>query len=525
MLPASLNPAKGTYFLVLSLTMEWILVVHAVCLVLLAAYAVHQVVLLILFLARRQPSPDLPRRGKAAGLTMDLMGTQPAALPLQAFPTVTIQIPIFNERSVTERIIAAAAAQNYPRDRFCIQVLDDSTDDTVVTVRKAVEKAREAGVAIELLHRTNRAGFKAGAMNEGLARSNSDLVAIFDADFIPANDFLTRVICQRHAFDDAQIGFAQTRWDYLNRDASAITRAQALTLDMHFVIEQPARCNHGLLMNFNGSGGIWRRACIDDAGGWEADTMTEDLDLSYRAELRGWRGVYFGDEGAPGELPDDIVAYKRQQARWARGTLQTVRKLMPAILRSPLPLPTKLAAWMHLSGYFVHPLILVLMLTLPVLLLRTWLLPGSQPLPGWVNAASVLTAAPLLSMLVAHTARGRSLSAFLRDMPIALMIGVGLSFSNSMSMLRALVSREKGGEWIPTPKGALKTAGAPHAKKRKTDWTMWIELGLAIYAIVALVIIVQFGLWSAVLPLLLYVAGFGGMWLSQIVGTLERWND
>lgn len=488
--------------------MEWILAVHAICLLMLATYALHQIVLLALFLFHRRKHQE----------------TSSFAGP---WPTVTIQIPIFNERSVAERIIAAAAAQDYPRDRLCIQVLDDSTDDTTVVVRKAVKKARAAGVSIELLHRTNRAGFKAGAMNEGLLRARTDLVAIFDADFVPAPDFLSRVICQRRAFDDPRVGFAQTRWDYLNRDASAITRAQAITLDMHFVIEQPARCNHGLLMNFNGSGGIWRRACIDDAGGWEADTMTEDLDLSYRAELKGWRGVYFGDESAPGELPDDILAYKRQQARWARGTLQTVRKLMPAIFRSSLPWHTKLAAWMHLSGYFVHPLILVIVLTLPVLLLRAWLMPGSRPLPAWVNAASILTAAPLISMLVAHQARGRSLWAYLRDMPVALMIGVGLSFSNTISMLRALVKHEKGGEWIPTPKGMTKRttkvsyAGNPKVKKRKADWTMWFELGLAIYAIVALVIIVQFGLWTAVLPLLLYIAGFGGMWLSQVVETFD----
>ncbi len=459
--------------------------------------------MLVLFLLRRKP----PAAGHAS----------PDALP----PTVVIQIPIFNERGVVERVIAATAAQDYPRDRFSIQVLDDSTDDTIATVRKAVKRAKAAGVNIELLHRANRAGFKAGAMNEGLQRTHSDLVAIFDADFVPAPDFLTRVICQRRAFDDPRVGFAQTRWDYLNRDASMITRAQAITLDMHFVIEQPARCNNGLLMNFNGSGGIWRRACIDDAGGWEADTMTEDLDLSYRAELRGWRGVYFGDEAAPGELPDDILAYKRQQARWARGTLQTVRKLMPAIFRSKLPWHTKLAAWMHLSGYFVHPLILGITLTMPVLLLRTWLMPESQPLPTWVNAASVLTAAPLITMLAAHQARGRSLWAFLRDMPVALMIGVGLSFSNTMSMLRALVTRQKGGEWIPTPKGAAVSPGKQKSKKRKADWTMWFELGLAIYAIIALVIIIQFGLWTSVLPLVLYVAGFGGMWLSQVVETFD----
>ncbi len=486
--------------------MDWILALHAFCLVLLSAYALHQAVLLALLLLRRR---------------------QPVAAAAQGecqLPSVTIQIPIFNERSVAERVIAAAAAQDYPRDRFCIQVLDDSTDDTTALVRSAVEKASAAGVSIELLHRANRSGFKAGAMNEGLQRSNADLVAIFDADFVPATEFLSRVICRRRAFEDPQVGFAQTRWDYLNRDDSMITRAQAITLDMHFVIEQPARCNNGLLMNFNGSGGIWRRACIDDAGGWESDTMTEDLDLSYRAELRGWRGVYFGDESAPGELPDDILAYKRQQARWARGTLQTVRKLMPAILRSKLTWHAKLAAWMHLSGYFVHPLILIITLTMPVLLIRAWLLPDSQPLPAWVNAASVLTAAPLISMLVAHQARGRPLWAFIRDMPVALMIGVGLSFSNSMSMLRALVTRQSGGEWVPTPKGSMeaqRSAGKSEARKLKADWTMWFELGLAVYAIIALLIIVRFGLWSAVLPLVLYVAGFGGMWLSQVVQTFD----
>ncbi len=495
-------------FIAVAIGMEFIIALHALCLILLAAYALHQGVLLALYL-----------RGTAR--------RPPAAQPCQACrhaPSVTIQIPLFNERYVAERVIAAAAAQDYPADKLYIQVLDDSTDDTTEIACRAIARARRRGIRIELLHRVHRTGYKAGALAAGLARAPGDLIAIFDADFQPAPDFLRRLICERRVFDDPRVGFVQTRWDYLNRDTSLLTRAQAMTLDVHFIIEQPVRSSHGLLINFNGSGGIWRRACIEDAGGWQHDTLTEDLDLSYRAELRGWRGVYLADEAAPSELPNDVLAYKRQQARWARGTLQTARKLLPAIVASSLPWHCKLAAWMHLTGYFVHPLIFLMSLTTPLLVLHALLgihRGASAGLPVWVNAISLLSLAPIASMFAAHAARGRPTLQFLRDLPAALMLGIGVSFSNTVAMLKALLEKQTG-DFARTPKlhrSALRDA--PQAYLIQPDWTMWIELGLALYVGGVVLSILRLGYWLSAAPMLIYMLGFGGVWLNQMVNVLR----
>lgn len=498
-------------FTAVATRMEFVIALHALCLILLSAYALHQGVLLALYLRGQvhRPSPALRRR------------------TCHDAPTVTIQIPLFNERYVAERIITAAATQDYPPDKLHIQVLDDSTDDTTEIARRAVACARQRGVRIELLHRTHRAGYKAGALAAGLAHTQGELIAIFDADFLPAPDFLRRLICERRIFDDPRVGFVQARWDYLNREASLLTRAQAMTLDVHFIIEQPVRSRNGLLMNFNGSGGIWRRACIEDAGGWQHDTLTEDLDLSYRAELQGWRGVYLSDESALSELPNDMLAYKRQQARWARGTLQTVRKLFPAIVASSLPLHCKLAAWMHLTGYFIHPLILLMSVTAPLLVLHSLLAMqrgASVGLPVWANAISLLSLAPIASMFTAHIARGRSPLQFLRDLPASLMLGIGISFSNTVAMLRALFEKQTG-DFARTPKlhwSAL--CAAPKAYLIRPDWTMWIELGLALYIGGMMISILRLGYWLSVAPMLIYVLGFGGVWFNQMVNVLRRFQ-
>ncbi|MCL6511582.1 MAG: glycosyltransferase [Anaerolineae bacterium] len=487
--------------------MEVIVVLHATCLILLSAYAFHQAVLLLLYLGARRSGARVV----------------PQAPSPDRLPTVTVQIPLFNERYFAERVIAAAAAQDYPRDKLHIQVLDDSTDDTAEIARRAVARARRRGVCIEWIHRTNRTGYKAGALAAGLTRARGELIAIFDADFLPAPDFLRRLICERRVFDDPRVGFAQTRWDYLNRDVSALTRAQAMTLDVHFIIEQTVRSRRGLFMNFNGSGGIWRRACIEDAGGWQDDTLTEDLDLSYRAELRGWRGVYLADEAAPSELPGDVLAYKRQQARWARGTLQTVCKLMPKIAASPLPFHCKLAAWMHLTGYFIHPLILTMSITTPLLVLDSLAAAGGEltGLPMWVDAISALTLAPIASMFVAHAARGRPILHFVRDLPTSLMLGIGVSFSNTVAMLRALVEKEVG-DFVRTPKlhrDVLCITPGPYLLR--PDWTMWIELGLALYVAGMTIAMLRLGHWLSVVPMLIYVLGFGGVWLSQALNMLR----
>ncbi len=489
--------------------LEWVGVAHTSAAGVLALYAAHQAVMLVLYwrATKRHVAPTRPAWPQHDSL----------------WPTVTIQLPMFNERYLAQRVIAAAVAQTYPRARLNIQVLDDSTDDTAQIAGDAVAVARASGVSINCLHRPNRAGYKAGALHSGLAVCDSELIAIFDADFVPDPDFLRRVIARWQALDSAatRIGFVQTRWDYLNRDESVVTRGQALALDVHFVVEQLARNRHDLPMAFNGSGGIWRRDCIGDAGGWQTDTLTEDLDLSYRAHLRGWRGHYFEDEGAPGDLPRDVLSYKRQQARWSRGTIQTVRKLASRLWRSDWPLARKLAGWMHLTGYFIHPLMLLMTLTTPLLVLHAFLTPASAA-SSWINATSILTLAPMLSMLVAAAARGRTVGSFVRDLPCALLLGVGVSLSNTLSMARGLLSRESG-EFARTPK----TLGATTQRYRlRPDGTLWLEIALAVYSGCAMILLWALGAKSgnqmASGPLLLYALSFGGVAASQIRAVFTR---
>jgi cellulose synthase/poly-beta-1,6-N-acetylglucosamine synthase-like glycosyltransferase len=477
-----------------------ILAAHTLAACLLGIYAAHQVVLLALSwrARRRQRASDGPVH---AVRDTDL-------------PHVTIQLPMYNERYTAQRVIAAALAQDYPRDRMHIQVLDDSTDDTVALTRAAVAEARRAGFSIDWLPRHNRQGFKAGALAHGLTHTRSNYLAIFDADFAPDPAFLSTVMRRWLLLTDPRVGFVQTRWDYLNRNESAVTRGQALVLDLHFLVEQVARSGNGLPMAFNGSGGVWRRACIDDAGGWHADTLTEDLDLSYRAQLAGWRGVYWSDIRAAGDLPHDVLSYKRQQARWARGTLQTIRKLIGAFARSELSLTRKLFGWMHLSGYAVHPLILTLSITTPLLLLRALL--GAQQPPTWINIISLFSAAPLLSMAVAALLRGGSLPGFVRDLPGALLLGVGMSCSNTLAMVQAL--RGDTGTFERTPKTRNQTS----RYALKPDWTMWTELLLAAYSIGAAVVLFTRDGPFATLPLLIYVIGFGGVGASQLRAWLRR---
>ena len=426
--------------------MSILVFIHALAALLLALYALHQGTLLALFFLNRQNknSEDVAHRDSTRLVS--------------ALPTVTVQLPLYNERYVAERIIQACAALDYPKDKLQIQVLDDSTDDTTLIAQLAIEEASANGLAIELLHRDNRHGYKAGALAEGMRQTQSEFIAILDADFVPQPSFLRTLLAERRVFDDPCIGFVQTRWGYLNRDENPATRAQAMMLDLHFCIEQPARNRSGLLMAFNGSGGIWRRACIQDAGGWQADTLTEDLDLSYRAQLRGWQGLFLADEAVPGELPHDVLAYKQQQARWARGTVQCLRKLMPRMVTSTLPLRQKLFAWLHMSGYIIHPLMLVMMLTTPLLLFT------SAHLPPWLGWMSGLSLAPIGSMLVAQALHRRPWHHVLRDLPATLMLGIGVAFSNTASMVVGLF-KHSSGEFVRTPKNK-EDKGDKEIKKR-----------------------------------------------------------
>ncbi len=517
-----------------------LLTIQVIATLMLSIYALHEGALLLIYWRKTQRTPPPP---------------QPNDQSL--WPTVTIQLPLYNERYVAERVIAAACAQHYPLDRLQIQVLDDSTDVTRTLARDAVRAAQARGVNISHITRPTRAGYKAGALANGLHSATGDFIAIFDADFVPAPDFLQKVL--PHFGDSSQksvvssqiestnqpitlspchpltlspphpvtpsspkIGFVQTRWAYLNREQDAVTRAQALMLDMHFVIEQPARSAMGLLMNFNGSGGIWRRECIEDAGGWQGDTLTEDLDLSYRAGIRGWQGRYLADVTAPSELPASLLAFKRQQARWARGTAQCIRKLIPQLLRSPVSPIRKLAGALHISGYIIHLFIMMLVLVGPIVALLRNLSLVTHPitLPAWFGLTNLVGALPLLLMCVAHQAQGRRWRDLVRILPTAVIFGIGLSFSDAAAFLAGWVAPH-GGEFVRTPKAG----NGDHLNRNQppspstdyaftSDWTSKAELGLALYSFGACLWLLWLGDGVAALPSLLYAIGFGGLALG-----------
>src|SRR5260370_901810 len=274
-------------------------------------------------------------------------------MKLETLPRVTVQLPLYNERYVVERLIDEVAKMEYPRELLQIQVLDDSTDDTHPFTEALVREYRAAGVPIEYLHRSDRKGYKAGALSEGMRTATGELIAIFDAEFLPPRDFLMRTV---HYFADPTVGVVQTRWSYLNRHYNLLTEVEAMLLDGHFVIEHGARCGSGLFFNFNGTAGILRAKMIDNAGGWQHDTLTEDSDLSYRAQLKGWRFVYVPSIDCPSELPVDTYGFQVQQSRWAKGLTQVAKKLLPAILRSKIPLRVKVEAFFHLTPNISYPL-------------------------------------------------------------------------------------------------------------------------------------------------------------------------
>ncbi len=371
----------------------------------------------------------------------------PEPLPEEKLPTVTVQLPLYNEPEVSERLIDAVAKFDYPRDRFEIQVLDDSTDETPSRVARAVERARLADVRIEHIRRIDRVGFKAGALAFGLKQSNAELVAIFDADFVPGADFLRRTV---PFFADPQVGMIQTRWGHLNREASLLTRVQSLFLDAHFRIEHAVRHASGRFFNFNGTAGVWRRAAIDEAGGWQHDTLTEDLDLSIRAQLAGWRFVYRDDIVAPAELPAIMSAYRSQQHRWAKGAMETTRKLLVPLWRSRVPLATKIDTAGALLGNVAYLLMLLLvMMSFPAFLARekfnlAWLVV--------FDAAALIPATAVFAVFfgVAARARGVRWPALMVLIPCGLAVGIGMSVNNARAVVQGLLGRES--PFVRTPK-------------------------------------------------------------------------
>ncbi len=480
----------------------------------LCVYALHRYVLVVIYYRVRD------RRPQPAGHFDEL-------------PHVTVQLPMFNERYVAERIIEYACRIDYPPEKLEIQVLDDSTDDTVEIARRTVERMRAQGHDVVYLHRTDRTGYKAGALEAGTRVAKGEFILIFDADFIPPPNILKETI---HYFTDPQVGMVQARWDHLNRDASLLTQAEAILLDGHFVIEHTARNRSGRYMNFNGTAGIWRRTAIEDAGGWQHDTVTEDLDLSYRAQLRGWKFVYLPDLTAPAELPPEMNAFKAQQHRWTKGIAQTCVKVLPDVLRSDTDWRVKLESWFHLTSGCVYVFVVLLSLLIgPALLSR--LVMSDEEYPFWSLMRDLglfyLGTGSALSFYVASQLQiGRGFWDTLRYIPALMAIGVGIALNNAAAAIEGFFC--KAGEFVRTPKFGDRAdrQGNWHTRLAglsfRGAWKAWLELGLALYLTACLCAFFFFDHWfrrlSAALPFLgLFIFGyyyvafqtFYGQWLAN----------
>ena len=479
---------------------------YLIILVALAVYGFHRSSLVYLYYRHRG------RRPIASGKFAEL-------------PAVTVQLPLFNEMYVVERLLDAVSAIRYPRDRFQIQVLDDSTDETCdICQRKLAQLVqRYPDLDVEYVHRTDRTGFKAGALENGLRTAKGELVLIFDADFVPHPDILERTVDH---FLDPRVAVVQCRWEHINRDFSALTEAQALMLNGHFVMEHAGRNRSGRFFNFNGTAGLWRRAAIVDAGGWQHDTLTEDMDLSYRAQLRGWRFVYLPEIAAPAELPVEMSAFKAQQFRWAKGSIQVARKLLPRILSSRATLGQKSEAFFHLTNNFAYPLLLLLsLLLLPNLILRTT--HGVREvlmidLPLFFGTTLSIASFYLASEReVARMTGDRSRTTWstLAQLPLVLSIGIGLCVNQTRAVLEAVFGRET--EFVRTPKHGIRGRLESWSGKKyraARSLTPLFELAMAGYFVGALHIAVSHGHYVSVPFLLLFFFGFG------YVGALSAWQ-
>jgi cellulose synthase/poly-beta-1,6-N-acetylglucosamine synthase-like glycosyltransferase len=492
----------------------FVIALYVVAGVWLAIYGLNSLLLAILYLRHQHDRPIYTP-------------TRP-----HACPTVTVQLPIYNERHVVERLIDAVAALDWPRDRLEVQVLDDSDDETTGLARACVEHHRRRGLDIELVRRPDRTGYKAGALAVGLSRARGEFVAMFDADFVPPPDFLRRTIPS--FLDRPALGLVQTRWAHLNADYSPLTWAQSLALDGHFVVEQTARSRSGLLMNFNGTAGVWRRVCIDASGGWSGDTVSEDLDLSYRAQLAGWDCLYLPEVSAPAELPPQLAAFKRQQFRWAKGSIQCLRKLWRPVIGhrwtqmdtddlSSGPVPRRLtwvqrtAALVHLSSYLAHPLMLVLL----VCSLPLFLSPRDAHLPVATAYLGFSSLGPPLVYALAQRALYPDWRRRLLYFPLLALLGTGIALNNTRAVIEAL--RGRGGTFARTPKFRLQGRGgrwADSVYRLPLGWTALGETLLALYALVTVAAAWRAGNLYAIPFMLLYAGGFGltallGVWQAR----------
>ncbi|MDX1977923.1 MAG: glycosyltransferase [Pseudanabaenaceae cyanobacterium bins.68] len=491
--------------------------VNSLATMVLLLYGLNAYWLVLMYCGRRLSwKPKLAFLGQVPQLALELVsnGYSGARLDPVDYPVVTVQLPIFNERYVARRLLDAVCGLEYPRDRLYIQVLDDSVDDTREILKSAVEDYRRAGIWVDYIHRCERTGYKAGALAAAMELVQGDFIAIFDADFVPARNWL-KLTMSNFGYGSDRIGVVQTRWSHLNRQYSWLTELQAVALDGHFAIEQQTRFEMGYFLNFNGTAGIWRRQAIEDAGGWQADTLAEDMDLSYRAQLRGWRVVYDHDVEALGELPVAIAAFKVQQFRWAKGGIQCAKKLLPKIWASSRGWDTKIQATMHLTGYCAHPLMLsLLLLSVPLLananpvnqageLIQLW---------GWLMLLPTF-GPPLLFMIAQRQLYPYSWQKQCWGVAALPILWTGLSFSNTRAVLAGLFDRRV--TFWRTPK----YGGSDRSYRLPLDLYAWVEVALAFYSGLAFYLCLEVGLYLSAVFVLLYVLGYG------YVGGLTLWQS
>jgi cellulose synthase/poly-beta-1,6-N-acetylglucosamine synthase-like glycosyltransferase len=439
-------------------------------------------------------------------------------------PKVTVQLPIFNEQFVIDRLIEAVCAMDYPREKLEIQVLDDSTDETQQVASAIVERYAALGHDIVYLHRTNRMGFKAGALDAGLKVAKGEFIAIFDADFVPPQDWLLNVI---HHFAEPEIGMVQTRWTHLNRNYSMLTQIEAILLDGHFVLEHGARARAGEFFNFNGTAGMWRRQAIYDGGGWQHDTLTEDTDLSYRSQMAGWKFKYLPNIECPSELPIEMTAFKTQQARWAKGLIQTSKKILPRVWRSKAPMRVKIEAVYHLTANLSYPLMVIMSaLLIPAMICRFY--------QGWFQMLLIdvpLFTASSFSIAVFYLMSQRELyprtwKRTFYYLPFLMAVGIGLTVTNTKAVMEALFGIKSAFVRTPKYRVAKKGEKSQAAKYRKRlKLIPWIELLLGCYFLAAILYTFTNRNFFTAPFLILFVFGYWYTGLMSLLqGRFERWR-
>jgi cellulose synthase/poly-beta-1,6-N-acetylglucosamine synthase-like glycosyltransferase len=476
-----------------------LLIPYFIVLIVLAAYGSHRYWLVYLYYKHKKNKT-----------------TDPAAY-FEDLPRVTVQLPIFNEQFVVDRLLDAVCKLDYPREKLDIQLLDDSTDETVEVARGLVDRYAALGHPVRYLHRDNRQGFKAGALEQGLKTARGEFVAIFDADFVPPPDFLLKCI---HHFTDPKIGMVQTRWTHINRNYSLLTEVEAILLDGHFVLEHSGRARSGVFFNFNGTAGMWRRAAIDEAGGWQHDTLTEDTDLSYRAQLKGWKFLYLQDVECPAELPVEMTAFKTQQARWAKGLIQVSKKILPTVFTSDVPRSVKVEAWYHLTANLSYPLMIVLsVLLLPAMMIRFY--------QGWFQMLYIdlpLFMASTFSISSFYLVSQKELfpKTWLRTflyLPFLMSLGIGLTITNTRAVLEALVGKQTAFARTPKYRVESKKDRVAAAKYRKRlGWVPWLEMLVGTYFALTVYYAIDNENYITVPFLLLFVIGY---WCTGLMSLLQ----